>query len=417
MAGIDRRAFLGAAGAAVGGLAVGAGGAAALRSDASGGSDGGAGNVPFYGVRQAGIVTPTQSRLQIAAFDVIDGTSRDELRDLMRAWTDAAARMTQGQPLGSGPPQPLAPPADTGEAAGLPAASLTVTFGFGPPLFERGGADRFGLATQRPAALRALEALPGDELDPARSGGDIVVQACANEPEVAFHAVRNLARIGRGIVVMRWSQLGFGRTAKTVSSQQTPRNLMGFKDGTNNITADETAQLDRHVWIGSEAPPWLRGGSYMVTRRIRMLIEVWDRAALSDQEATIGRGKTSGAPLGRRDEHDDVDLKARSASGEPVIPADAHIRLAAPASNGGERILRRGYSFTDGFDPELGQLDAGLFFIAFQRDAHKQFASIQRNLKSDALTEYIKHVSSGLFAIPPGVQAGDHIASRLFRAI
>jgi deferrochelatase/peroxidase EfeB len=230
---------------------------------------------------------------------------------------------------------------------------------------------------------------------------------------VAFHAVRNLARIGRETVVMRWSQLGFGRTAKTVASQQTPRNLMGFKDGTNNVTADETRALDQHVWVGSEAPAWLRGGSYMVTRRIRMLIEVWDRASLGDQEATIGRSKASGAPLGRRDEHDRVDLKARAAGGGEVVPADAHIRLAAPATNGGVRILRRGYSFTDGFDPELGQLDAGLFFIAFQRDAHKQFAVIQRGLKGDALNEYVKHVSSGLFAIAPGVRPGDYLASAL----
>jgi deferrochelatase/peroxidase EfeB len=408
---INRRAFLGTAGAAVGGLAVGAGGATALQIDGS--ADDVGGTVAFHGVRQAGIVTPTPSRLHIAAFDVLDGTSRGELRDLMRAWTAAAARMTQGLALGSGDPQALAPPEDTGEATGLPAAALTVTFGFGPTLFERGGDDRFGLAAQRPATLRELEPLPGDELDPSRSGGDLVVQACANEPEVAFHAVRNLARIGRGIVVMRWSQLGFGRTAKTVASQQTPRNLMGFKDGTNNITADETAALDRHVWVGSEAPAWLRGGSYMVTRRIRMLIEVWDRASLGDQEATIGRTKAAGAPLGRRDEHDRVDLQARAASGQQVIPVDAHIRLAAPVSNGGERILRRGYSFTDGFDPELGQLDAGLFFIAFQRDPHKQFAAIQRRLKGDALNEYIKHVSSGLFAIAPGVRPGDYVARGL----
>jgi deferrochelatase/peroxidase EfeB len=402
----DRRTFLGGAG----GLAVGAGVVVALESSSE--AEGPSQTVDFYGERQAGIVTPTQSRLHIAAFDVVDGTSRDDLRDVLRAWTAAAARMTAGRSLIDGTPEPLAPPADTGEADGLPPSSLTLTFGFGSTLF-----DRYGLAAQRPEALRPLAALPGDELDPERSGGDICVQACADEPEVAFHAVRNLARIGRGSVVMRWSQLGFGRTAKTVASQQTPRNLMGFKDGTNNITADEEVALRRHVWVGSEAPPWLRGGTYMVTRRIRMLIEVWDRASLSDQEATIGRQKVSGAPLGARDEHDAVKLKARARDGLPVIPVDAHVRLAAPATNGGERILRRGYSFTDGFDPELGQLDAGLFFIAFQRDAHKQFAVIQTRLGTDALNEYIKHVSSGLFAVPPGVRdRRDYVGRALFEA-
>jgi deferrochelatase/peroxidase EfeB len=402
----DRRTFLGGAG----GLAVGAGVVVALESSSE--AEDTSQIVDFYGERQAGIVTPTQSRLHIAAFDVVDGTSRDDLRDVLRAWTAAAARMTAGHSLIEGTPEPLAPPADTGEADGLPPSSLTLTFGFGTTLF-----DRYGLAAQRPAALRPLAPLPGDELDPERSHGDICVQACADDPEVAFHAVRNLARIGRGSVVMRWSQLGFGRTAKTVASQQTPRNLMGFKDGTNNITADETSALARHVWVGAEAPPWLRGGTYMVTRRIRMLIEVWDRASLSDQEATIGRQKVSGAPLGARAEHDEVKLAARARDGLPVIPVDAHVRLAAPATNGGQRILRRGYSFTDGFDPELGQLDAGLFFIAFQRDAHKQFAVIQTRLGTDALNEYIKHVSSGLFAVPPGVRdRRDYVGRALFEA-
>jgi deferrochelatase/peroxidase EfeB len=391
----DRRAFLGG----VGGLAIGAGVATAVESSDAEDDGDPDGSVEFYGERQAGITTPTQSRLHIAAFDIVEGTSRDDLRDLMREWTAASARMTAGKSLASGAVEPLAPPVDTGEADGLPASMLTVTFGFGSALFER-----YRLSSQRPDALRRLPPLPGDELDPERSDGDFCVQACANEPEVAFHAVRNLARIGRGAVVMRWSQLGFGRTAKTVASQQTPRNLMGFKDGTNNITADQTESLLKHVWVGSEAPPWLRGGTYMVTRRIRMLIEVWDRASLGDQEATIGRQKASGAPLGGAQEHDAMNLGARGHDGQPVIPSNAHIRLAAPASNGGERILRRGYSFTDGFDPELGQLDAGLFFIAFQRDAHRQFVPIQTRLGRDALNEYIKHVSSGLFAVPPGVR-------------
>jgi deferrochelatase/peroxidase EfeB len=391
---IDRRTFLGSAGAGVAGLAVGAGSATALESA---GGDGG-GVVAFHGPRQAGIVTPTQARLHIAAFDVVDGTSRAALGDLLRAWTQAAATLTAGRALGEADPSPLAPPADTGEAEGLAPANLTVTFGFGPALFGRGGADRFGLAARRPAALRRLPPLPGDQLDPARSDGDLCVQACADEPEIAFHAVRNLARIGRGTVVMRWSQLGFGRTARTAAGQDAPRNLMGFQDGTNNITADEEDALRRHVWVGAEAPPWLRGGTYMVTRRIRMLIEVWDRASLADQEATIGRHKRAGDKL--RD-----------------MPADAHIRLAEPAANGGQRILRRGYSFTDGFDPELGQLDAGLFFIAFQRDPQRQFAAIQTRLGADALGEYIKHTSSAVFAVPPGVRDGrDHVGRALLEA-
>ena len=409
---ISRRGFL----AAAGGAALGASAVAlpACGEDAERVTS--TAIVPFHGRHQAGIVTPAQERLHFAAFDIAPGAERKDLEELLRAWTDAAHRMTTG--LGAEPAArtDAAPPPDTGEAVGLTPASLTVTFGLGPGLFERGGEDRFGLRAQRPAALRPLRALAGDELDAARSGGDLCVQACADDPQVAFHAVRNLARIGRGVVVMRWSQLGFGRAARTADAQETPRNLMGFKDGTNNITSGEDDALARWVWVGAEAPPWMRGGTYMVTRRIRMLIEVWDRASLGDQEATIGRHKTTGAPLGRGAEHDTVDLRAAGPTG-PVIPMDAHVRLAAPKSNEGVRILRRGYSFTDGFDPELGQLDAGLFFIAFQRDAHKQFAVVQRKLGPDALNEYIKHVSSGLFAVPPGVvREGDYVGRALFES-
>ncbi len=208
------------------------------------------------------------------------------------------------------------------------------------------------------------------------------MQACADDPQVAFHAVRNLARIGRGIVVMRWSQLGFGRTSSTSSAQQTPRNLMGFKDGTNNITAEQPQVAGASTSGRAPASPaWMAGGSYMVTRRIRMLIEVWDRASLTDQEVTIGRKKlTRRAAHGRRRARRRWTCGARDSKGL-VIPADAHVRLAAPATNSGVRILRRGYSFTDGFDPELGQLDAGLFFISYQNDP-QSFVALQNRLGS-----------------------------------
>ncbi len=211
---------------------------------------------------------------------------------------------------------------------------------------------------------------------------------------------------------MKWAQLGFGRTSTTTRAQDTPRNLMGFKDGTNNIRAEDSAELEQFVWVGDEGPDWLRGGSYLVARRIRMLIEVWDRATLVDQEETIGRRKTTGAPLGGSDEFDAPDLRA-ARDGEPVIPSDAHIRLTAPQKLGGTKILRRGYSFTDGFDEVTGQLDAGLFFICFQRDP-AQFETIQRNLTGDVLNEYIKHTSSAVFAVPPGAREGGYVGDGLF---
>ena len=400
---LSRRKFLTTAGAAGGGLMLGGvGGYLAAGGDDSAAAAGtGTGTVPFHGAHQAGIVTPQQDRLHFASFDVTTSNPR-ELRAMLEAWTDAAARMTTGDPAGPQIDNPDAPPDDTGEAFGLGASRLTITIGFGPTLFDR----RFGLRPKMPAALKPLPALPGDELNEQISGGDICVQACSDDPQTAFHAVRNLARIGRGTVAMRWSQLGFGRTSSTSSAQETPRNLMGFKDGTNNITAEEgEAELNKHVWAqASDGAPWMAGGSYLVTRRIRMLIEVWDRNSLSDQENTFGRKKASGAPLTGMKEHDSPAYDAKAADGQPLIPATAHIRHAAPENNGGIRMLRRGYSFTDGFDPDLGQLDAGLFFIAYQRNAHKQFVPIQERLgKLDDLNEYIIHRSSALFAIPPGV--------------
>src|SRR4051794_35152596 len=304
---LTRRRLIAGGGAAAAGALIGCS-SGGSRADSSASTPDGAGAVPFHGRYQAGIATPAQERLHFAAFDVT-ATRSSELRDLLRTWTDAAARMTAGHAAGAVNSEPLSPPDDTGEALGLPSSQLTITFGLGSSLFEK---DRFGLSDRRPAALRELPPLPGDELEPDRSGGDLCVQACANDPQVAFHAVRNLARLARGTAVMRWSQLGFGRTSTTSRSQSTPRNLMGFKDGTNNIKAEAHDELDKFVWVGDETDQdWMIGGTYLVARRIRMLIESWDTDDLADQENVIGRLKTSGAPLGGKHEFDNPNLEAK----------------------------------------------------------------------------------------------------------
>lgn len=406
---ITRRRLLASAGLGAGAIGLGAGGYLVGQDSAAQQGNAGTGSVPFYGEHQAGIDTPAQDRLHFAAFDLIT-ESRTELHEMLRDWSRAAAEMTAGELIGDVNHMELAPPDDTGETVGLLPSNLTVSFGFGPSLFEK---RRLGLAARRPAALRPIPPLPADELNELESGGDICVQACSDDPQVAFHAIRNLARIGRGTVAMRWSQLGFGRTATTSRSQDTPRNLMGMKDGTANIRAEDSEAMERFVWVGNEGPAWMRGGSYLVTRRIRMLLEVWDRFSLEDQEQTIGRHKYSGAPLGGKDEFDPLDLDAEK-NGQPTIPVDAHVRLASAQVNDGERILRRGYSFTDGVDERLGELEAGLFFIAFQRDPEKQFVAIQRRLgSSDALNEYIKHVGSAVFAVPPGARRGGYVGETL----
>ncbi|MEU7853354.1 iron uptake transporter deferrochelatase/peroxidase subunit [Nonomuraea sp. NPDC049141] len=370
--------------------------------------------VSFYGEHQAGIVTPAQDRLHFVSFDVTTD-KRAELVELMQEWTAAAARLVQGKEAGTfgtlgGVPE--AAPDDTGEALGLPASGLTLTIGFGPSLFD----DRFGLASKRPAALADLPKFPGEQLIPEISGGDICVQACAHDPQVAVHAIRNLARIGFGKVSVRWSQLGFGRTSSTSRAQATPRNLMGFKDGTNNLKLEDVELLRQQLWVGAQdGPAWMTGGSYMVTRKIRMMVETWDRTSLGEQEAIFGRDKGVGAPMGKKAEFDTPDFAAKGADGQPLIKDDAHVRLAHPTTNGGAHLLRRGYNFVDGSDG-LGRLDAGLFFIAYQRDPRKQFVPVQMRLaKTDSLNEYIKHISSGLWACPPGMRdAGDYWGRALF---
>ncbi len=409
MSPLSRRRLLTSAGVGAAGLGIGGAGFLVGQETAEASAEG-SGTVDFYGEHQAGIATPAQDRLHFAAFDLVEDDSA-ALRSLLEAWSEAASEMTQGQLIGNSNDLLVAPPDDTGETVGLLPSSLTVTIGFGPSLFER---PRLGLGAKRPAALKTLPPLPGDELNELESGGDLCVQACSDDPQVAFHAVRNLARIGRGTVVMRWSQLGFGRTATTSRSQETPRNLMGMKDGTANIRAEDSGAMDRFVWVGNESDQrWMRGGSFMVTRRIRMLLEVWDRSSLEDQEQTIGRRKYSGAPLTGSEEFDPLDLEAEK-NGQPVIPENAHVRLASSTLNDGERILRRGYSFTDGVDESLGELEAGLFFIAFQKDPEKQFVAIQRRLgQFDALNEYIRHVGSAVFAVPPGPKPGGYVGAGL----
>jgi deferrochelatase/peroxidase EfeB len=410
---VSRRAFLGtttlAASATVASLVATEGSsAAAMRAAAPRRS----GVVPFEGRHQAGISTPVQDRLQFASFDVVTD-DRAELVQMLRDWSAASRRMVAGQLVGTGNHDQDAPPDDTGEAQGLGPASLTLTFGFGASLFDRPG-DPFRIAARKPAALAPMPVFARDEIRPEISEGDLAVQSCADDPTVAFHAIRDLARIGRGVVALRWSQQGFGRTSVTDEQQRTPRNLMGFKDGTNNVVVEDTGALDEHVWVGpGDDPVWMRGGSYLVTRRIRMMLEIWDRSTLADQELTIGRDKYEGAPLGGRKEHDAVNLTAKK-DGRLVIPADAHIRLAAPERNRGIRLLRRGFSFTDGIDPVTNQLDAGLFFIAYQRDPRTGFIPVQQNLATDALNEYIRHDSTGTFACPPGVGAGGFVGETLF---
>jgi deferrochelatase/peroxidase EfeB len=413
--GVSRRRLLGGAGA---GVALGAAGfgvgrwsddgsASAASSEAADGLDLGR-SVEFYtGTQQAGIETPQQRYCVFMTFDVTASTAQ-ELQVLLARWSAAIAQCMAGEPVGTvAPDRAGAVAADTGEALDLGPASLTVTLGLGPGVFD----ERFGLADRKPTLLADLPALPSDTLRPELTGGDLSLQACADDPQVAYHAIRDLARMGRGVVNTRWVVLGFGR-ASAGPGQSTPRNLMGFKDGTRNIK--EAADLDTHVWVGDDDVAWMRGGgTYQVVRKIRMDIEIWDADDVADQQRIFARRKLDGAPLTGKDEFDTPDFAATDEAGQPVIDPVSHVALAAHENNNGIRIFRRGYNFTDGIN-DVGQLDAGLLFVAYMNDPDS-FIQLQTKLgRADSLNEYIAHIGSGIFAVPPGPDQGHYLAEGLF---
>jgi deferrochelatase/peroxidase EfeB len=409
----SRRGFIGAASGLI--AAAGSGAAVAAMPEAPPS----AGLEPFWGVHQGGIVIPAQSHTYFAAFDLI-ATKREQVVGLLQRWTAAAAQLSAAQSVQSADYDADGPAADSGDLVGLPPARLTVTFGFGAGLFVKNGADRYGLVSRRPAALVDMPNFPGDQLIESRTGGDLSVQACADDPQVAFHAVRELARLAYEVAEIRWVQSGF----VAGFGKQTPRNLMGFKDGSNNPPINDPAAMNAVVWVGEEGPAWMRGGSYAVVRRSRIFLEHWDRMKVAFQEQTIGRQKASGAPLGKTDEFEQPDLTAADADGNPVTPENSHVRLASSQTNDGAKILRRAYSYNDGVNftaerwppwKQAMEFDAGLLFVCYQRDPRTGFIKIfERMAKFDMMNQFVTNTGSGLFACPGGIARGEFIGQSLF---
>ncbi|MCU1550954.1 MAG: peroxidase [Glaciihabitans sp.] len=409
---LSRRGFLGGAGGlAASGLVVGAvagaAGAFAVATQSPTIAAVAADAHPFYNQpHQAGIQTEPQKYTVFMTYELTT-SSRTDVQVLLARWSAAIAQLAKGDTIGS--PQPTRPDAvaqDSGEALDLGPEGLTVTLGLGPGVFD----DRFGLSARKPTLLEKIPTLPSDQLQPEYTGGDLSLQACANDPQVAYHAIRNLTRMARGTAATLWTVTGFGR-ASAGPSQQTPRTLLGFKDGTRNIFED--SDLEKWVWTAGDGQAWMKGGSYMVARKIHMNIETWDTDAIGDQQNVFGRTKLEGAPLSGHREHDTPNFTKKDASGDLVIPATSHIALAAHENNGGVKILRRSYNYTEGID-DLGQIDAGLLFIAYMNDP-KHFIEMQTKLGSvDRLNEYIKHIGSAVFAVPPAPKQGSFIAADLF---
>ncbi|MET9465388.1 iron uptake transporter deferrochelatase/peroxidase subunit [Streptomyces sp. NPDC006544] len=411
---ISRRRLLGTVGAAgAAGLALGATGGALVHSSVAGSGTAGPGGaaggpaalgatrVAFDGDHQAGITTPLQAKGHVLAFDLVPGAGRTEAAALMRRWSDTARLLTAGE---------TAPTNDSGIALDSGPSSLTVTFGFGHSFFER-----TGLTDRRPAALDPLPDFSSDRLDAQRSNGDLWVQIGADDGLVAFHALRALQKDAGDAARLRWQMNGFNRSPGATATPLTARNLMGQVDGTNNPKPAE-ADFDKRIFVQGTVPAehaWMVGGSYAVVRRIRMLLDHWDQQSLTQQEQVIGRTKATGAPLTGGGETTAMKLDARGADGKPVIPSNAHARISAPAQNGGAAMLRRPFSFHDGTASD-GAPDAGLLFICWQADPMRGFVPVQRKLdRGDALSEFIRHESSGLYAVPPGARAGEYVGQRL----
>lgn len=378
------------------------------------------GVVPFRGPHQAGIVTPMPRHTYFIAFDVVSERREDLIR-LLQAWTEAAAAMASGAARFDPQADPQQPSAQSGAAVGIPAARLTFTFGFGPSLFtNKDGKARFGLDGQRPEALVDMPHFPGDQLVAERTGGDLSLQACADDPQVVEFAVRRMVKLARDVAVMRWAQSGFSGDF----GAKTPRNQMGFKDGTNNVATGDDAAMNSFVWVGDEGPPWMRRGSYMVIRPIRIALDHWDDMKVAFQERSVGREKASGAPLGQRRENDPLALQRTDTDGNPVIPEESHVALSAPENNGGAQILRRAYNYDNGITKiaerwppwrQLMTFDAGLLFQCYQRDPRAGFIKLFAKMAVvDMLNQFTTHTGSGLFACPPGVREGEFVGQHLF---
>lgn len=346
--------------------------------------------VPFFGSHQAGISDPTPTYAAFLGFDLPTDTSRSAVAGLMRKWTSIAGALAVG---------------DTAVDESL------ATKGTDPSLFTMtvgiSGAALDILALSRPVPLVDHPVFPGDQLDEAASYGHLFVQLCSNDPLYLAGAIRTVRRTSAGTLKPRWQFNGF-RNATASSATRNGRNLMGQIDGTNNIAVSRATEGGT-VWVSDAGPGWLEGGSYVAIRRFRMLLNPWENAGRPTQDRTIGRHLDTGAPLGRLNETDPVDLDAVTSTGESQIPVDAHIRLAAPRTDKGEEMLRRSYSYSTGQSTvETGDEDAGLIFVSYQSDPTTSFIPVQQRLaERDALNSFTVTTSSALFAVFPGVQDKD----------
>lgn len=402
-----------AGGAVVGGLNSSVALAAASASAAAGPDQTLEGRQPFYGIHQSGVTTARPPAGLVAAFNVL-GTARGDLERLLRKLTERIEFLTQGGPAPEIDPKFPAPDSGLLGPVVTP-GNLTMTVALGASLFD----SRFGLAGAKPAHLDRMPQFPNDALETESCHGDLLIQICSDTPDTNIHALRDVIRNFPDLLAMRWKVEGFNAAPRAGNPPPaTPRNLLGFKDGTANLDPDDNAAMNRLVWVAPDAgePAWAAGGSYQVVRVIRSFVERWDRTPLQEQQTIIGRDKMTGAPLSMAAEGDVPDY-ASDPKGER-IRLDAHIRLANPrtAQSQANLILRRPYNYSRGVT-KAGQLDMGLLFICFQANLRNGFAAVQNRLNGEPLEEYIKPVGGGYFFALPGVPAkGFYLGQSLIEA-
>ena len=395
-----RNLLLGGAAAGVGALAAAGtqlvGGAPSSSTAADAAPDNGAGTVPFFGPRQAGIGTAAQAHGAFVALDLKPGIVAAGVKSLLKLLTSDAARLTQGEGA----------LADTEAELAFRPANLTVTFGFGPGLFRVAAPDR------APSWLRPLPKFGIDRLEKEYSDGDLLLQICADDPLTVAHAQRMLLKDSRSFTTVRWVQQGFRRAYGTEKPGTTMRNLFGQVDGTAN-PAPGSESFERVVFGDGTNRPWAENGTSLVIRRISMNLDKWDELDRSGREESVGRKLSNGAPLTGSDEHDEPDFKALNPVGFPVIADFSHLRRARP-EDPSQRIFRRAFNY-DVPPGGPGVSDSGLLFASFQANVDRQFVPIQKRLDDlDILNQWTTPVGSAVFAIPPGCGPDGFVGEGLF---
>lgn len=359
--------------------------------------------VPFHGANQAGVYRPAaqQRSACFASFRVLSA-NQAELKALLQTLTAQGATLAAGvktdAPVRADDLPAIAggPPSNSGVLGDdVPADSFTMTVGLSNTIFSN---PAWGLSAKKPRGLTEMTVFPNDSPDPAWTGGDLLLQLCADSADTIHYALREITKATRGQLALTWKLNGFHSAPRPVG---TPRNLFGYRDGIVNPAQDEN-----RVWITKDSgqPDWAVGGTFMVVRVIRMLVEFWDRVGLGEQDGMIGRHRANGAPLGQTKETDAPDY-ANDPDGQNV-PLDAHIRMANPRTTATDasRLLRRGYNYDLGVDLN-GNMQAGLIFTCFQQNIQEQFEATQLRLVDEPMTDYVEPFGGGYFIALPGVPA------------